>query len=95
MSTSFQINGHHNLRVIDGGHNCCELQARSPFTGKINSLFVPGVSAADMVSRVTEWKTTNKLVQQVFPDLTADEREFLMTGITAEEWDTHLSPADE
>lgn len=95
MSTSFQINGHHNLRVIDGGHNCCELQARSPFTGTINSLFVAGVTYADMVQRITEWQGSRQLIQNVFPDLTADEREFLMTGITAEEWDTHLSPADE
>ncbi len=25
-------------------------------------------------------------IQDVFPHLTADEREFLMTGITAKEW---------
>lgn len=28
-----------------------------------------------------------KKVQEAFPFLTADEREFLMTGITKEEWD--------
>lgn len=27
------------------------------------------------------------LVQNVFPNLSADEREFLMTGITSFEWD--------
>lgn len=28
------------------------------------------------------------LIQKAFPNLTADEREFILTGITAEEWDT-------
>ena len=27
------------------------------------------------------------LVHEIFPQLTADEREFIMTGITPEEWD--------
>ena len=27
------------------------------------------------------------LVQHAFPNLSADEREFIMTGITAQEWD--------
>jgi 7,8-dihydro-6-hydroxymethylpterin-pyrophosphokinase len=28
------------------------------------------------------------LIQNAFPNLTASEREFILTGITAEEWDT-------
>lgn len=28
------------------------------------------------------------LLQYAFPNLSADEREFIKTGITAEEWDT-------
>jgi len=27
------------------------------------------------------------LIQNVMPDLSADEREFIMTGVTPEEWD--------
>ena len=27
-----------------------------------------------------------ELIQNVFPDLNVDEREFLMTGITSDEW---------
>jgi len=33
-------------------------------------------------------------IQNVVPHLSADDREFIMTGITAEEWDT-LLPAEE
>ena len=28
------------------------------------------------------------LIQNVMPDLSADEREFIMTGVTPEEWDS-------
>ena len=34
------------------------------------------------------------LVQDALPYLTADEREFLMTGITAEEWDDAFGTED-
>jgi hypothetical protein len=35
------------------------------------------------------------LVQNAFPNLTADQREFLMTGITAEEWDEMFAGEEE
>jgi hypothetical protein len=35
--------------------------------------------------QLQRWNTGEK-IQNVFPRLTADEREFLMTGITPEEW---------
>lgn len=36
-----------------------------------------------------------KLIQDAFPHLTPDQREFYMTGITAEEWDEAFPPEDE
>lgn len=35
------------------------------------------------------------LIQDAFPDLDPDQREFIMTGITAEEWDAAFPPEDE
>lgn len=35
----------------------------------------------------TRWQEGGGLVQNCMPYLTADQREFLMTGITAEEWE--------
>lgn len=35
--------------------------------------------------QIDKW-TEGALAQNVFPNLTPDQREFLMTGITAEEW---------
>lgn len=31
------------------------------------------------------------LIQEAFPELSPDEREFIMTGITPEEWDCFMS----
>ena len=33
------------------------------------------------------YATTSALVQDVFPQLSDDEREFLLSGMTKEEWD--------
>lgn len=33
------------------------------------------------------WEAGGILIQDAFPHLSADDREFLMTGITPEEWD--------
>jgi len=35
------------------------------------------------------------LIQDVMPHLSADEREFLITGITPAEWDEHMRDWDE
>ena len=33
-----------------------------------------------------EWQQRGVMIQNAMPNLTADQREFLMTGVTAEEW---------
>lgn len=40
--------------------------------------------------QISEWQNGG-LIQNVFPDLTADQREFIMTGVTADEWDNAFS----
>jgi hypothetical protein len=42
--------------------------------------------------QLTRYNAGDGLIQNIFPDLTPGEREFLMTGITEEEWDKHLRP---
>lgn len=57
----------------------------SRFTGKVNKMEV-GVEE----SRVVNWLLTpldmRPYVQDAFPELTAEEREFILTGTTPEEW---------
>lgn len=52
----------------------------SPFSGKTNSM-VMSIDPEDI-----ECYEDGELVQDAFPYLTADEREFFKTGITPEEW---------
>jgi hypothetical protein len=57
------------------------------------SIFLENISFSDFVSRWNNW-VNGVLIQNAFPMLDADKREFLMTGITAEEW-TELFADDE
>ena len=54
---------------------------RSPFSDKQHTMDLP-ITAEE----VARWTIGGELIQNVWPNLSADEREFLMTGITPEEW---------
>ena len=54
----------------------------STLTGKSNTMVIPKT-----MEEVVEGLKSGKLIQDAFPDLTPDQREFLLTGITPEEWD--------
>ena len=54
---------------------------KSPFSGKSHEMEID-VSE----KQITLWME-GALIQDVMPNLTPDEREFIMTGITAAEWD--------
>lgn len=45
-------------------------------------------------AQLAQWQGGG-LIQNVFPDLSADDREFIMTGVTADEWDTFMGDNDE
>jgi len=53
-------------------------------SGKTNSMVLPITSA-----QLDRW-TGGELIQNVFPDLSVDQREFLMTGVTQEEWNQNF-----
>lgn len=59
---------------------------RSVITGKINTMDINTGP-----EKVLEWLhmpyTERPLIQDYFPELNEDEREFLLNGITPEEWD--------
>jgi len=62
---------------------------KSPISGKVNTLEI-----AVTPEQIYAWQNGNGLIQEIMPDLTDDEREFIMTGITAEEWDAAFSDED-
>lgn len=63
---------------------------RSRLTGRANSREV----AAD-AARIAEWDAMGRpapFVQDYFPELDEEDREFLLTGITPEEWEELVEP---
>lgn len=58
------------------------IERTSPLTGKKHK--------RDLDITLTQlnlWESKRLLIQDAFPDLSAEDREFIMTGITPEEWD--------
>ena len=60
-----------------------EVERVSPLTGNINKMYLDVTP-----EQVAEWNNPNrkKLIQDIFPNLTQDEREFIMTGYTISDW---------
>ena len=60
-----------------------EVQRVSPLTGNTNSMVLDITP-----EQVAEWNNPQrtKLIQDIFPNLTQDEREFIMTGYTIADW---------
>ena len=57
-----------------------EIERTSPLTGKVNTMTIT-MEPADYQS----WRN-GELIQNALQYLTADQREFLKTGIYADEW---------
>jgi len=53
----------------------------SPITGKANIMTL-NISEAQM----DDWEN-GSLIQDAMPNLNSDQREFLMTGLTPQDWD--------
>lgn len=72
-----------------------EITAVSIITGKINSMEI-NVSEEKMIQWLNKRNAgTDGLIQHEFPELSAGEREFFVSGITPEEWAQHIGNEDE
>ena len=66
----------------------------SDITGEEHSMEIP-MSEGDYYRSLARWRN-GELIQIAFPLLNANQREFIMTGITPEEWKEHIDiPEDE
>lgn len=61
----------------------CRVSTRSNFSGNTNSRDIPTYAV-----KIKDWMDGNDNIQDVLPNISADDREFLLTGITQEEWNT-------
>ena len=62
----------------------------SIITGKVHEMDLPITS-----SQLAAWLARADLIQNIFPDLTPAQREFLQTGTTPEEWEACFGPQRE
>ena len=63
---------------------------RSEISGVKNTLDIPITE-----EQLEEYARGAKLIQDIVPNLSADEREFLITGITPKEWDDTFKEVEE
>ena len=53
----------------------------NPFNGEVNTLNI------EVTDEQIQAYAAGALIQDAFPNLSADDREFIKTGITAESWE--------
>ena len=58
---------------------------KSPHSGRINTMTLPVTKA-----QYNAWQD-GSLIQNAMPHLTADEREFILTGLTAQDWEDMMA----
>jgi hypothetical protein len=61
----------------------------SMFTGKVHTRDIDVTEA-----QLYAWRT-GTMIQDAMPHLTPDEREFIMTGVTPEEWNAEFGADDD
>lgn len=65
-----------------------KIKRQSIFTGAIRTLDLP------ITEEQWERYKNGTLIQDAFPNLTTDQREFILSGVTKEEWDRVFSEED-
>jgi len=63
-----------------------KISRTSQFSGKTNEMEIDVTE-----DQILNWEVGGMLIQNAMPDLTADEREFIMTGATPDEWESMFS----
>ena len=71
-------------------YNCVRVTQTSILTGNQSSMLLPLRQG-----QIEHWLNSGTNVQDAFPWLSANVREFLMTGITPDEWNATFPEGDE
>ncbi len=61
-----------------------KVERTSPLTGNVNKMYLDITQ-----EQIAEWNAPaneRRLIQDIFPNLSVDEREFIMTGYTPADW---------
>lgn len=71
---------------------CTVVTKQCPFTGVNNTLEIP-LAPEVYLNCFMQWQS-GSLIQEAFPMLSPDYREFIMTGITPEMWDAMFTDGE-
>lgn len=82
--------------TLETGMQAYKITRKSPFTGRVNEMtiemrpedweeYTENLNRASWIGAARGVKP-GRMIQDIFPYLTADEREFIKTGITPDEW---------
>lgn len=72
------------MNIFEINQTQVSIEQISPFSGAVNRMTL-NISYDSFMAALECWRD-GELIQNAFPMLSADEREFIMTGITPEEW---------
>lgn len=67
----------------------------SEFSKTPRTMSFPMYSQDEFDKRLIAWQSGKLLIQEAFPEISPSAREFIMTGLTQEEWDNMLGRNDE
>jgi hypothetical protein len=66
----------------------------SPFTDRVYTMQFEAYDQDEFELRLLAWRRGDKLIQEAFPELSSDAREFIKSGITPEEWRKYMGEED-
>lgn len=66
-----------------------EILRKSPLTGNLNVMDLPVTE-----EQMRRFEARQGYIQDIFPDLTPSQREFIKTGYTDEDWQAIFGPED-
>ena len=66
----------------------------SPFTDRVYTMQFDAYDQDEFELRLLAWRRGDKLIQEAFPELSSDAREFIKSGITPEEWCKYMGEED-
>lgn len=70
-----------------------KITRRSPLTGKLNEMDLD--ITQEQMNRFDLPRDQREPIQDIFPNLTDSEREFLLTGYTDEDWKAIFGPEED
>lgn len=85
-----------DIRVIRGKYDTVFVSRRSFVSGKLHTMSL-AVDHTHLVGWLQDRASGmhTKLIQEEFPHLNDEEREFLLTGITGQEWVATFPPEED